>query len=113
MGTPSYMAPEQARGDVRSIGPATDIYALGVILFELLCGTTPFSGPLQVVLLSILNQEPARPRSLSLELPRDLESICLKCLEKEPQKRYASAGQMADELRRYLNGEPLKHTRRV
>jgi len=107
LGTPAYMSPEQAMGENRYIDRRSDIYSLGVILFELLTGEAPFQGELSQLLLRILTREPPRPRSLRDSIPVDLETICLKCLEKNPQRRYPSAHQLAADLRRYLNGEPI------
>jgi serine/threonine protein kinase len=106
MGSPGYMAPEQADGRIKDIGPATDVYALGVILYEMLTGQPPFAAttPFEV-LEQIRAQEPVAPTRLIKGLPRDLETICLKCLEKTTSRRYHTADSMADDLARYLNGE--------
>lgn len=119
LGTASYMAPEQAAGRVREIGPAVDVYALGAMLYELLIGRPPFEADSWNQTLDlVLHEEPALPTQARAEIPRDLETICLKCLEKAPERRYASAGALADDLSRFLAGSaiaavPLSQTERL
>ncbi|HZZ79748.1 MAG TPA: serine/threonine-protein kinase, partial [Gemmataceae bacterium] len=109
LGTPNYMAPEQAMGRPGQIGPAVDIYSLGAILYELLTGRPPFQGATGAdVLLLLARQDPERPSHWVRSLPRDLETICMKCLEKDPARRFASAGALADDLQRFLNHEPIE-----
>jgi serine/threonine protein kinase len=108
LGTAGYMAPEQAAGRAGDIGPAVDVYALGAILYELLTGRPPFQGEnWNQILDQVLHDEPAPPRRLRADVPRDLESISLKCLEKEPAARYGNAGELADDLGRFLESKPV------
>lgn len=109
VGTPRYMAPEQLRGESRAVGPAADIYALGVLFYELLTGCVPFtSSDLMTLLDQVANHPPAPPRRYAPGLNRDLESVCLKCLEKEPARRYATAAALAEDLGRFRRGEPTE-----
>jgi serine/threonine protein kinase/tetratricopeptide (TPR) repeat protein len=107
LGTPAYMSPEQARGGAARVDGRSDLYSLGVILYELLTGELPFRGVTRMVLQQILTEEPRPPRRLNDRIPRDLETIALKCLAKEPERRYATAMALAVDLRRHLRSEPI------
>jgi eukaryotic-like serine/threonine-protein kinase len=106
LGTPSYMAPEQARGDSKAVGPTVDIFSLGAILYEMLTGRTPFQGPTVLeTMRKLVHEQPLPARRIRPELPPELEHIVMKCLEKEPADRYQSAAELADDLRRFLSGQ--------
>jgi serine/threonine-protein kinase len=109
LGTPDYMAPEQAEGKTRDIGPPTDIYALGIILYEMLIGRPPFRNEAMIQVLDAVRfNAPTSLRQLRPDVPKDLETICLRCLEKTANRRYPSALELAEDLKRFLNGQPIK-----
>tara|TARA_R110002049_G_scaffold4601_5_gene32026 strand:- start:44776 stop:47940 length:3165 start_codon:yes stop_codon:yes gene_type:complete len=107
IGTPSYMSPEQAAGRSKHVDRRSDLYSLGVIMYELLTGERPFRGSTQMLIQQVIHTDPPLPRLLDSSVPRDLETICLKCLDKNPNRRYESCGEFADELQRFLDGTPI------
>ncbi|MGP0068711.1 MAG: serine/threonine-protein kinase [Isosphaeraceae bacterium] len=113
LGTPAYVAPEQAKGGQSNVLPASDQYSLGAVFFELLCGRTPFCGPPSYVLFHTIHHDPPSPRSIAPKVPRALEAICLKALAKRPERRYADCQHFADDLRRWLRGETPLACRRA
>ena len=112
LGTPSYMAPEQAFGESKHVGPEADVYALGAILYTLLVGRAPFVGPTPMdTMLQVVSEDPEPPRNLRPEVPQDLDAVCLKCMEKDRRKRYPTAAELAEDLGRFLEGEPVSAVR--
>ena len=108
LGTPAYMPPEQARGEMSKVDRRSDVYSLGVVLYQMITGELPFRGTTRMLLHQVLHDEPRPPRKLNDRIPRDLETICLKAMAKEPGRRYATAAELGEDLRRFLDDKPIK-----
>ncbi len=109
IGTPAYMPPEQAKGDISRVDERSDLYSIGAVLYEMLAGRPPFGGTnLLEIVLAVINEDPPPPRSVNPRLPRELETIVVKCMEKDPARRYHTAAELRDEIRRYRDGEPIR-----
>src|SRR5439155_4713477 len=108
LGTPAYMSPEQARGEGKKVDGRSDVYSLGVIFYQLLTGELPFRGNTRMLLHQVLHDEPRAPRSLNDSIPRDVQTICQKAMAKEPKRRYQTAGELAEDVRRFVRGDPIQ-----